>query len=79
MSVWSIALILVLAFLLETSDISRILTLSFGVPPRSFDMAGYDQFILFGDSLFQHSSDQVRGFGMHSALQAGMSRRLAEP
>lgn len=32
----------------------------------------YDQFILFGDSLFQHSTDQDRGFGLHPALQAGM-------
>lgn len=34
-------------------------------------MAGYDQFILFGDSLFQHSSSQERGFSLASAVQAG--------
>jgi len=31
----------------------------------------YDQFILFGDSLFQHSTDQSRGFGLQPALQSG--------
>lgn len=33
----------------------------------------YDQFILFGDSLFQHSSSQERGYSLAPALQAGKS------
>ncbi|KAL9089476.1 MAG: hypothetical protein Q9159_002516 [Coniocarpon cinnabarinum] len=36
----------------------------------------YDQFILFGDSLFQHSSSQERGFALAPALQAEYIRRL---
>lgn len=36
----------------------------------------YDQFILFGDSLFQHSSSQERGFNLAPALQAEYVRRL---
>jgi hypothetical protein len=31
----------------------------------------YDQFILFGDSITQMSSDQSMGFGFHAALQDG--------
>jgi hypothetical protein len=31
----------------------------------------YDQFILFGDSITQMSSDQSMGFGFHPALQDG--------
>ncbi len=34
-------------------------------------MAAYDQFILFGDSLLQHSSSQGRGFALAPELQAG--------
>lgn len=36
------------------------------------NMAVYDQFILFGDSLIQHSSSQDRGFSLTPALQSGM-------
>ncbi|KAE8163284.1 GDSL Lipase/Acylhydrolase family protein [Aspergillus tamarii] len=36
----------------------------------------YDQFILFGDSLTQMSSNQDDGFGYHPALQEAYSRRL---
>jgi len=60
-----------LATWLDYSDVNRTLTVSFGSLGNKNKMAHYDQFILFGDSLFQHSSDQARGFGMHSALQAG--------
>jgi len=63
--------ILLLATWLDSSDVNRKLTVSFGSLGKESKMAHYDQFILFGDSLFQHSSDQARGFGMHSALQAG--------
>lgn len=35
----------------------------------------YDQLILFGDSLFQHSSSQDRGFSLAPALQAGKISR----
>lgn len=31
----------------------------------------YDQFILFGDSITQMSSNQERGFGLQPALQDG--------
>jgi hypothetical protein len=63
--------ILLLASWLDSSDVNRTLTVSFGSLGKESKMAHLDQFILFGDSLFQHSSDQARGFGMHSALQAG--------
>ena len=63
--------ILLLATWLDSSDVKRTLTVSFGSLGKRNKMTHYDQFILFGDSLFQHSSDQARGFGMHSALQAG--------
>lgn len=36
----------------------------------------YDQFILFGDSITQMSSDPDLGFGLHGALQNAYSRRL---
>lgn len=36
----------------------------------------YDQFILFGDSLTQMSSNQDDGFGYHPALQEGGLQRL---
>ena len=36
----------------------------------------YDQFILFGDSLFQHSSSQERGYTLAPALQAGACKLL---
>ncbi len=38
---------------------------------RNERMAAYDQFILFGDSLLQHSSSQGRGFALAPELQAG--------
>lgn len=38
---------------------------------NSTSMALYEQFVLFGDSLFQHSSSQDRGFSLAAALQAG--------
>lgn len=38
-------------------------------------MAVYDQFILFGDSLIQHSSSQERGFSLTPALQSGTCLR----
>jgi len=63
--------LLLLATWLDLSDVNRTLTVSIGNQEKKSIMAHYDQFILFGDSLFQHSSDQARGFGMHSALQAG--------
>lgn len=34
----------------------------------------YDQFILFGDSITQMSSNQEIGFGFQPALQEGVSR-----
>ena len=41
-------------------------------PARTRNMSlPYDQFILFGDSLFQHSSSQDRGYTLAPALQAG--------
>jgi hypothetical protein len=72
--IWPAILILALAIWTEhlTSPISFTITFDASDQrPTTTTMAAYDQFILFGDSLFQHSSDQVRGFGLHSALQAG--------
>ena len=37
----------------------------------------YDQFVLFGDSLLQHSSSQERGFALAPALQAGKIEDLS--
>lgn len=37
----------------------------------SMGRALYDQFILFGDSLFQHSSNQQQGWSLAPALQNG--------
>lgn len=34
----------------------------------------YDKFMLFGDSLIQHSTSQDRGFGLTPALQFGKFR-----
>lgn len=34
-------------------------------------MASVDQFILFGDSITQHSASQMRGFAFAPALQDG--------
>ena len=36
----------------------------------------YDQFMLFGDSLFQQSCSQAAGFAFCPALQDGMTRLL---
>ena len=36
----------------------------------------YDQFMLFGDSLFQQSCSQEAGFAFCPALQDGMTRLL---
>jgi len=38
----------------------------------------YDKFMLFGDSLFQHSTSQDRGFGLTPALQFGKFAYIAE-
>ncbi|KLU91617.1 hypothetical protein MAPG_10135 [Magnaporthiopsis poae ATCC 64411] len=38
--------------------------------------SNYDQFILFGDSIIQHSNSQERGFGLTPALQQEFVRRL---
>jgi hypothetical protein len=66
-------LIYLLATWTEYLNSPASITITFGTPSTTLvtTMAPYDQFILFGDSLFQHSSDQTRGFGLHSALQAG--------
>ena len=37
----------------------------------------YDQFMLFGDSLFQQSCSQEAGFAFCPALQDGMTRLLS--
>ena len=37
----------------------------------------YDQFMLFGDSLFQQSCSQEAGFAFCPALQNGMTRLLS--
>jgi len=37
--------------------------------------AAYDQFILFGDSITQMSTDQNPGFSFYAALQQGQSRK----
>ena len=37
----------------------------------------YDQFVLFGDSLFQHSNSQERGYALTPALQSGKKVQTA--
>lgn len=39
--------------------------------PSADDFKPYDQFILFGDSITQHSTDPVDGFVFQAALQEG--------
>lgn len=70
-------ILIILAICADLSNNSHTFTLQLGVQYKTNTMAAYDQFMLLGDSLFQHSSDQTRGFGLHSALQSGTSRQAA--
>lgn len=65
---------LCIAWVLHQAVLNRSIYFPSGAQLSS-DMV-YEQFMLFGDSLFQHSSSQERGYTLAPALQAEYIRRL---